>query len=180
MVDKHGFIHEPLEIKLLILFVMQRLSEPVTMNELAELTMCDDAISYFDVTDCIDKLTKTKHLLLSEDKKYSLSAKGLHNGEILEKELPYSVKLKAESATKLVRSAQERNALIRTDCNKRDDGNLNVTLSLSDGYEEIVSINLFATDENQADTMMNGFRENAEDIYKAIIEMTTKKNKSSN
>jgi len=172
MVDNFGFIHKPVEIKVLILFVMRRLPEAVTMSELTELTMCDNAISYFDVTDCIDNLIKTEHLRLDSDKKYFLSEKGKHNGEILEKDLPYSVKEKAEAATALVRAAQARNSMIKTSRNCEDDGSYEVTLSLSDGVSEIISIKLVAANENQAIAMENGFRKSAEEIYKSVVAMT--------
>jgi len=175
MVDNFGFIHEPIEIKVLILFVMRRLPEAVTMNELTELTMCDSAISYFDVADCIDKLVKTGHLRVDDNKKYSLSEKGRHNGEILEKDLPYSVKEKAEAATALVRAAQVRNSMIKTSHKCEDDGSYEVALSLSDGVSEIISINLLAANEKQAVAMENGFRKNAEEIYKAVVKMTMEK-----
>ena len=141
------------------------------MDVLVELTMCDDGISYFDVTDCISALIKTKHLFL-EDGKYSLTAKGQRNGEILEKNLPYSVRIKAEDATALIRIAQNRNSMIKTNCNAAENGGYKVDLALSDGIGDILSIGLFAANRQQASTLEKGFRKNAEKLYDTIIEMT--------
>jgi len=174
MVENFGFIHDRIEIKVLVLFVMRRLPEPVTIEVLTELTMCDEGISYFDVTDCIAMLVNTNHLKI-ENNKYSLTAKGNRNGEILEKNLPYSVRTKAEDATAIVRGAQSRNAMIKTNRNAEGEGGYKVSLSLSDGIGEIVSMDLFAANEQQAETLEKGFRKNAEKLYNAIIEMLTNK-----
>ena len=172
MVENFGFIHDKIDIKVLILFIMRRLPNPVTMDVLTELTMCDDGISYFDVTQCIAELTKTKHLRIAEDE-YFLTQKGQRNGEVLEKNLPYSVKAKAEDATELIRTAQSRNSMIKTNLHGDEQNGYTIALSLSDGVGEILSMELFAANQQQANAIEKGFRKNAEKIYHAIIELST-------
>ena len=41
-----GFIHDKLEIKFLILYIAARVSEPLPLEGMQELTMCDDGIDY--------------------------------------------------------------------------------------------------------------------------------------
>ena len=173
MLENFGFIHERIEIKVLILFILRRLPEPITIEELTELTMCDDGISYFEVADCIASLVKTQHLHL-ENGLYSLTAKGKHNGEILEKNLPYTIRTRTEDATAYARASQNRNALIKTSSIAGKNGGYNVTLSLSDGIGDIISMELFTSNERQVSDLEKGFRENAEKIYHAIIEMLTR------
>jgi len=170
--EKSSDLHERIEIevKVLILFVMRRLTEPVTIEILTEL-LCDDSISYFDVTDCVSKLVKTKHIS-KEGKKYSLTEKGIRNGELLEKEIPYSVRTKAEEATVPIHAVLKRNSMIKTQRSTGSNGGFTVALSLSDGIGEILSMNLYAANQLQADWIEKGFRKNAEKIYHAIIEMT--------
>jgi len=165
-----GFIHEQIEVKVLILFIMRRLSEPVDLDVLMGLTLCDDGISYFDVTECIANLIETKHIVLENDK-YSLTPKGKRNGEILEKNLPYSVRTRAEAATLLARAKVNRDAMINTHSIANDDGGYTVDLSLSDGVGNIISIELYTANEKQAGELERGFRKGAEKIYQAIIKM---------
>lgn len=171
MEGNFGFIHEKLDIKILILFILRRLSAPVTLERLTELAMCDSGISYFDFTDCVAELTATEHLRL-EDDKYSLTAKGRRNGEITEINLPYSVRMKAEISTSVLRAEQNRDAMIKTSHTQNPDGGgCSVKLSLSDGVGEIVSMELFAVSDNQALDLERGFRKNAERIYNVLIEL---------
>ena len=44
-----GFIHDMLDVKVLVLFVMARVNYPVTTGEIYELCYQDDCLSYFDV-----------------------------------------------------------------------------------------------------------------------------------
>ena len=169
MPENFGFIHERTEIKVLILYIMRRLPEPVPVDALVELTMCDEGISYFDVTECLDELVKTKHLKL-EDKKYSLTAKGERNGEVLEKNLPYTVRVNAEDAAALARSVQSRSSMIKTNCSVDGDGGYKVNLSLSDGIGDIISIELMAANQQQANALEKGFRNKAEKVYHTIVE----------
>ena len=57
-----GFIHEKLDIKILILFVLRRLPGTVEPETLQELCQCDDGISYFDYSDCLNELVETGHI----------------------------------------------------------------------------------------------------------------------
>ncbi|MDR2590498.1 MAG: DUF4364 family protein [Oscillospiraceae bacterium] len=172
MSENYGFIKEKAEIKMLILFVMRHLQVPISMGVLTELTMCDEAIKYFDVTDCIAKLVKTKHIILVNGK-YSLTEKGIRNGEALEKDLPYSVRKIAEETTAHMKAAIERDSMIKTNSIANDSGSYKVSLSLSDGIGDIISMELLAVNEKQATTIERRFRENAEKIYHNIIQMIT-------
>ena len=48
-----GFIQDKLEIKFLILYLAARVIEPVPFDTMLDLTLCDDAIDYFDFSDCL-------------------------------------------------------------------------------------------------------------------------------
>ena len=43
-----GFIHEKLDIKILILYILRRLPGTVDPETLAELCQCDSGVGYFD------------------------------------------------------------------------------------------------------------------------------------
>jgi hypothetical protein len=165
-----GFIHEKIEIKILILFILRRLPEPITFDVLTGLTMCDDGISYFDFSECVADLVRTGHIQV-KDNEYSLTAKGAHNGEVTENSLPFSVRHNVENSTYAYRNMLSRNTMIKTLHKANPDGSCTVTLSLSDGVGDIISVDLYTSNEKQAFVMERGFRKNAESIYNTLISM---------
>ena len=42
-----GFIHNKLDIKLLVLYLVSRLAGPVDFPTLTDLALCDDGVDYF-------------------------------------------------------------------------------------------------------------------------------------
>ena len=62
-------------------------------DTLLDLTLCDDAVDYFDFSECLADLVKTEHLTLDEESGlYAITEKGRRNSEICETSLPYSVR----------------------------------------------------------------------------------------
>ena len=70
-----GFISDKLEIKLLILYIADRLVEAAPFEVLQELSMCDQGVDYFAFSDCLADLVRTEHLTLKDDK-YLITRKG--------------------------------------------------------------------------------------------------------
>ncbi len=166
--DNFGFIHNKLEIKILILYILNRLPEPISNQDLAELTMCDNGITYFDFADALGELVSTGHVS-EEDNHYMITDKGARNGSEIENAVPYSVRLKAEKGTQEVSKVLLRNSMIKTRHSDRSTGGVTVHLSLSDGIDNIVNMEILAGNEKQALTIEQNFKKNAEHIYNAVV-----------
>jgi hypothetical protein len=168
MEDRHGFIHEKLDIKILILFILCRLPEPVTFDKLSELVLIDEGITYFDFAECVSELVATEHVM-SDGHTYQITDKGKRNGEITENSLPFSVRVKAEKNAADLRNQLMRKSMISSSQSIRRKGGYTVDLALSDGIGEIVSMKLYAVSQGQAQALEEGFIKNAEDIYNKLI-----------
>jgi len=167
---RFGFIHEQIEIKILILFILMRLPEPVSTDELADIALCDDGISYFDFIEGLSDLVSTEHVEY-DGEKYAITEKGIRNGKITETGIPYSVRIKADSRAAQLRGTMNRNSLINTSRTIRRKGGYTVSLSLSDGIDNIISVELLAANNKQAEELEKGFRKNAEKIYSDFIKL---------
>ena len=165
--DNFGFIHDKLDIKILILFILRRLPGSVDPETLLELCQCDEGIGYFDYSDCLSELVETGHITESEEG-YTITEKGARNADAVESSLPYSVRSKALKLLAPVEERLRRAAMITARHEMGEDG-CTVELAMGDGKGELIHLRLLCADEEQAGTLEKHFRKNAEGYYQKII-----------
>lgn len=169
MDERLGFIHEKLDIKLLILFILRRLPGTVDRSVLTELVQCDGGIGYFDFSDCLSELVDTKQVEELPDG-YRITEDGAKNCETVESSLPYSVRKKAEKLLAPEAERLRRLALL-TVKHETKDGSCFVTLAMDDGKGDIINLRLLCSGDEQAMRIEKKFKRSAEEIYGRIIAM---------
>lgn len=167
----HGFIHDKLEIKFLILYIAARVIEPVPFDTMLDLTLCDDAIDYFDFSDCLADLVKTEHLTLSDEGLYSITDKGRRNSEICESNLPYSVRLRCDKNLASCNRRLRRMSQVKAAAAQRPNGTWSVELSLSDDMGSVMELELMMVREDMARAVEKRFRQSPERLYGQIVDL---------
>lgn len=160
-----GFIHDMLDVKVLILFVMARVSYPVTSQEIYELCYQDDCLSYFDVCTAIPEMVKSGHLKLLEEEKYQITEKGKADGSLTEDSIAYTVKQRAENAVAKFNRQIRRSSFVKTQIIPRDTGDFSVIMSLDDEMGNLMTLELAAPDQRQAARLGKLFEKKAEMVY---------------
>lgn len=169
MEGRFGFIQSEMELKVLILYILRRLPEAASWEELTDTTLLtDSAIGYFDFSECAADLIRTGHVEKTGDG-YTVTAKGRENGEAMESTLPYSVRVRADKAAAALSDVQRRRGMIKTSHEMRVCGGLTVHLSMSDGVGPVMDLQLLAGDEKRAARIESNFKKNAEKLYQKII-----------
>jgi len=167
----HGFIHDKLDIKFLILYIAARIIEPVPFNTILELALCDEGVDYFDFSECMRDMVETNHLTLSEDGLYAITEKGIRNSEICESSLPYSVRLRCDRELDSWNRKLRRKHQVRATAAKRDNGTYTVHMALDDDLGNIMDLQLMAVQENMAQVFMERFQKNPEYIFTEIMKL---------
>ncbi len=169
MEQRLGFIRDSMDLKVLILYILRKIPKPINYDALLDVTLhCDQGIGYFELSQCIAELVSTEHIAFS-DGLYSITEKGIANGEVTQSGLPYSVRLRADKAAEELSKYMERDSMIVTEHELRQNGGFTVKLSMSDGIGKVISMELLIGDDKQAKLMEKNFRKNAEDVYSKLV-----------
>ena len=172
-----GFIHDKLDIKFLVLYLMARTAAPVDFAILTELALCDDGVDYFDYAESVAELVETGHLKLEEGL-YSITDKGRKNSAICESSLAYSIRLKCDQNLTKVNAELRRNAQVRAEILPREDGSFTLKLSLDDDGGNLLTLELLTVSVPQAEELASRFRTRPEAVYNGILEVLLAKEKS--
>lgn len=160
-----GFVHDMLDVKVLILFVMSRASYPATIQQIYELCYQDDCVSYFDVCTAIPQMVKSGHLVEKEPDLYEITEKGKADGALTQDSIAYTVRCRAENAVNRFNRQLRRSSFVRTQVIPREGGDCSVMLSLDDESGNLMTLELVAPNQRQAVRLGKLFEKKAEIIY---------------
>ena len=160
-----GFIHDMLDVKVLILFVMARVSYSVNMQQIYELCYQDECLSYFDVCTAIPEMVKSGHLKQVENDCYEITEKGRADGSLTEDSIAFTVKQKAENAVARFNRQIRRSSFVKTHITQRDSGDFSVVMTLDDEFGNLMTMELLAPNQRQAVRLGKLFEKKAETIY---------------
>ena len=160
-----GFIHDMMDVKVLILFVASRSGYPMTCQEVYELCYQDDCLSYFDVCTAIPEMVKSGHLKAVEEERFEITAKGKEAGALTEDSIAFTVKQRAENAVAKFNRQMRRSSFVKTQVIPRESGDFSVIMSLDDEAGNLMTLELVAPDQRQAVRLSKLFEKKAEAVY---------------
>ena len=160
-----GFIHDMMDVKVLILFVAARSSYPMTAQEVYELCYQDECLSYFDVCTAIPEMLASGHLEQVDEERYQITEKGRADGAITEDSIAYTVKQRAENAVARFNRQLRRSSFVKSQVIPRDNGDYSVIMALDDEMGNLMTLELLAPNQRQAVRLGKLFEKKAELIY---------------
>ena len=166
-----GFIQDKLEIKFLILYIAARVEEPAPFDAMLDLTLCDDAIDYFDFSECLADLVRTGHLTLSGDGLYALTDKGRRNSAICESSLPYSVRRRCDKNLEEWNRKLRRRRQVQASVEERPNGTCTLRLTLTDDKGGLMDLKLMVPDQARAKAAAKRFQASPEKLYAQAVRL---------
>ena len=160
-----GFIHDMMDVKVLVLFVVSRSNYPLSTQEIYELCYQDDCLSYFDVCTAVPEMVASGHLQNAEEEKYVITEKGRQTAELTEDSIAFTVKQRAENAVARFNRQLRRSSFVKTQILPRDNGDFSVVIGLDDEMGNLMTLELVAPDQRQAIRMSRMLERKAEVIY---------------
>ena len=164
-----GFIHDMMDVKVLILFVAARSGYPMTTQEIYELCYQDECLSYFDVCTAVPEMVKSGHLKEAEGEKFEITDKGREAGSLTEDSIAFTVKQRAENAVARYNRQLRRSSFVKTQILPRENGDQSVIMVLDDEIGNLMTLELIAPDQRQAVRLGKLFERKAETVYSLIM-----------
>lgn len=164
-----GFIHDMMDVKVLILFVSARSNYPMTLQEIYELCYQDDCLSYFDVCTAIPEMVASGHLKQLNEDKYEITGKGRDAGSLTEDSIAFTVKQRAENAVARYNRQVRRSSFVKTQTVPRAGGDYSVLMTLDDEVGNLMTLELVAPDQRQAVRLGKLFEQKAENVYSLVM-----------
>ena len=160
-----GFIHDMMDVKVLILFVMARVGYPVNVQQIYELCFQDDCLSYFDVCTAVPEMVESNHLKMTEDECYEITDKGRETAKLVEDSIAFTVRQKAENAVDRFNRKVRRSSFVRSTVTQRESGDFSVVMSLDDEMGNLMTMELVAPNQRQANRLSRLMEKKAEAVY---------------
>jgi hypothetical protein len=167
--EENGYVFSPLDLKILLLFLLRRLPSEIESERLMLLCQEDGVVSYFDYTIGLEELCESGQITLEEGW-CRITDRGRVTAEALESSLPYSVRFHAEQTALAEAERMQRDNSISASHGSEETG-CHVELRLNDGISDILSLRLLCADETQAREIEKNFRRHAEDCYQKIVSL---------
>ena len=160
-----GFIHDMMDVKVLILYVAARSNYPMSAQEVYELCYQDECLSYFDVCTALPEMVASGHLKLIDDEKYEITEKGRSDGTLTEDSIAFTVKQRAENAVAKFNRQLRRNSFVKTQIISRENKDYSVIMALDDEMGNLMTLELTAPNQRQAMHLSKLFERKAEVLY---------------
>jgi len=167
--ERHGYLHDIADVKVLILYVMARINGPVSAQTIYEVCYQDESLSYFDVQESIPQMVETGHLLRLSEDRYVISDKGVTVEAVTSDSIAFTVQERTRCAVERYNKELKRSQYLRTAINQRENGEYVVTMGLDDMNGPLMDLHLTAPSLQQARRLEAAYRKHAEIIYQSVM-----------
>ena len=154
-----GFIQNDLDLKMMILYLMDRVAAPISFLQLLDLAMCDSGVDYFSLSQAVGHMVETEHLSLE---------KGRRNSKICEDSLPFSVRRRCDANLSALNQTLRRQEQVQSDILPNQDGSCMVRLFLADGGGVLMEAKLYAPTQEMGEKMAQRYQQEPERLYQLI------------
>ena len=176
---KHFYkIEDSLEIKLIILYTMNKADKPLTSAELTHIILGSAKINFFDIHKAMDFLTEADEVYIINDENnqayYALTNDGKVCANHFYDIIPLEVRNYIDDCLASLFKEHEEKRRLTAETVPIDYESFNAKFSLSDGDIKLLDLSVFAGDEELAKKMCKNFKENSVELYDIILKILTK------
>ncbi len=160
--------------KALILYVLQRVAEPISNDALLKLIISIDNMNYFYFQQFLLDLLENKYIIKNENELYELTNEGIKALELVKDLIPGITKFKIDNTFKETLGEIKNDVSITTDFIPLNENEYNVECKIVENNQVLFKIELLAGTHEQSKKIADNWKHNAEEIYPEILNIISK------
>ena len=160
------------DIKVLICYVIKSIDGPISKLQLNEVMQEEGLANYFEVSQAAAELIAQGNIVCDDDEMLHITQKGIDAADMLQTNLPRSVREKAINSAIRISTLARRKQENKVDVEETADG-YNVTFHLGDEKTELMKLTVFVADKIQVETVKENFYNDPVKLYSGIIASLT-------
>ncbi|WP_295197515.1 MULTISPECIES: DUF4364 family protein [Ruminococcus] len=163
------------EIKTLICYLYNSVKENIDKGIIIQAILKQGLANYFETSSAFDDLVMNGNLIPADDehKTYSLTEKGAEIAKQLDSTVAYTIKEKAYACAVKLLAEKKKEIENRVNISKNDNG-FTVECSVSGGDMDLMKLNIYAPEMEQALILKKNFLDNPNKAYKVMLALLTK------
>lgn len=163
-----GFIHDMLDMKVYLLYLLSRVYAPVDFAALTDLALAERGTEYFLYAQALAELKDSGHVS-EEDGRLAATDKGRRTGADSEGSLPQVLRRRCDGRLDALNGRLRREAQVRAQVLPREDGGFTLQLALDDNTGNLFSLELLVSSREEGRTMAEDFLAHPEQIYHNVL-----------
>ena len=165
---KPGGLTTSTEIRILLCYLLARVSVPLSRQEIENSLIGQQLVNYFELADALGDLCEKGHLVCDAQERYTVTASGRGLADMLESDLPRTVRENAVNAVIAAQTYARKKAQYHADYRPVNNGFL-VRCSIEDLGETVFSVELYMPDELSAKAAQDHFIAHGEAVFSRML-----------
>lgn len=164
-----GGLRNTAQIRILIGFLVKNLNGWMERETVVEILQIHGLANYFDASQAVEEMVKNGSLDESEKGALQITRKGRAAVDELENEIPRSVRERALKDALRYRTKQKTKNENRIDVHYFENGTANVTFTILSKGDPMMTLTLFAADEQQVERIRENILRDPDTLYLGIV-----------
>ncbi len=166
------------EKKALILYILDKVSKPISNEALLQLVISIDNMNYFYFQQFLLDLLENKYIISYKkdgESLYELTKEGKKALLLVNDIIPGITKFRVDNSFKNTLENFEDKMSVTSDFIPHSENDYNVKCKIIENNQVLFELQVFAGTREQAKIISNNWNNNAEKLYPKILEILTKK-----
>lgn len=163
---------DPVDIKLLILYLLKQAEQPLTATEITDFVLADSLLDFFETHHYIGALLEEKQIEEIAPVTYQLTDAGIQAIGFFENRLPYSILEKIQLKMKAIKKQELFEQLITAEYIPLTGEEFQVHLTLQETKNEVpFEIKFTVSGKETAKNICNRWKEEYASMYQELIRL---------